>query len=932
MTLKPWREVITPHRDVAAGRYQQAEFAADLAQVLSGKAEAEYQDPGEFFARTYLTDGMRRLLISTAERISGKGGEPVVQLKTAFGGGKTHTILALYHLFGGQATAKQMLGADSILQETKLKQLPTAKIAVVVGTALNPARTRRVNNVTVRTLWGDIAAQLGGKEGYELMDDADKKGVAPGADDLVTLFDQFGPAIILIDELIAYARNIYGKDDLPAGTFDSNMTFVQSLTEAAKRSKRSIVVASIPESSIEIGGDAGKAALDRIENTFGRLEAIWKPVGAMEGFEIVRRRLFTTVKDTEARDETCRAFSRLYDENPADFPQECREGTYLERLRAAYPIHPDLFDRLYEDWSSLEKFQRTRGVLRLMAAVIHELWVKNDRSLLILPGMIPFDARRVRDEVLRYLPETWNAIVDKDVDGETSEPRSIDETNSRFGAVSAARRVTRTIFLGSAPSVRQQTVRGIEDVRIRLGVVQPEESVAVFNDALGRLNDKLTYLYSGNRRYWFDTQPNLRRTMEDRAGKLEHAEVEAEIVRRLRAMRERGDFTGVHVCLPSADIPDEQQARLVILSPLAGHRNNRTDSPALVAASEILDKRGNSPRTYRNMLLFVAADAEQVTPLEQEVRRWLAWRSIVEDSDALNLDAHQKNEAKRGQDRSDDMVGTRLNDAYCWLLVPMQEGTNPMTWEPIRIGGSQDNPIVKASKRVRSDQLVITKWSPTLLKMELDRWLWQEAQHVGLKRVWEVLTTYLYLPRLRDEDVLLESIREGIRNRDFFGYATSVALDGRYQGLQFGAPSGSIYLDDKSVLVKPDTAALQLQSDAEAVAKAHTTYTPSTSQPTTLMHEPKAGQLPLTTPGTITPTKPKRFHGSVTLDATRVTRDVGQITQEVIQHLSALVGANVQVTLEISATIPDGAPDNVVRTVTENCRTLRFTSQGFEEE
>jgi len=931
MSLKPWREVISPHPDVAAGRYQQAEFAADLAQVVSGKAEPEYQDPVEFFARTYLTDGMTHLLVVAAERLAGKGGEPVVQLKTAFGGGKTHTMLALYHLFGGKAQANQMLGADNILKQAKLKQLPDAHIAVIVGTALNPARTRKVNGITVRTLWGDIGAQLGGKEGYELMDDADKKGVAPGADDLVELFNRFGPAIILIDELIAYARNIYGKDDLAAGTFDSMMTFIQSLTEAAKRSKRSIVVAAIPESDIEIGGEGGKFALDRIENIFGRLEAIWKPVGALEGFEIVRRRLFATVQDPAARDETCRAFSRLYDENPADFPQECREGTYLERLRAAYPIHPELFDRLYEDWSSLEKFQRTRGVLRLMASVIHELWVRNDRSLVILPGMIPFDARRVRDEVLRYLPETWNAIVDKDVDGENSEPRSIDENNARFGAVSAARRVARTVFLGSAPSVRQQTVRGIEDVRVRLGVTQPEEQMAVFNDALGRLNDKLTYLYSGNRRFWFDTQPNLRRTMEDRAVKLESVQVEDEIIRRLRTIRERGDFKGVHVCLLSADIPDEQQARLVILSTSAGHRNNRADSPALAAATEILDKRGNSPRTYRNMLLFVAADAEQVTPLEQEVRRLIAWRSIVEDADTLNLDTHQKNEAQRGQERAEDSVGTRVNDAYCWLLVPTQEGTNPMTWEAIRIGGSQDNPVLKAAKRVRSDQLVIAKWSPTLLKMELDRWLWQEAQHVGLKRVWEVLTTYLYVPRLRDEDVLFDSVREGIRSRDFFGFATNVGLDGRYQGLQFGAAGGSIYLDDKSVLVKPEVAAKQMQSDAETAATARTTYLPE-QQPGVPVRDPGAAQLPLTPPGVSTSTRPKRFHGSVTLDATRVTRDVGQIAQEVIQHLARLVGANVQVTLEIHATLPDGAPDNVVRTVNENCRTLRFTSQGFEEE
>ena len=931
MTLKPWREVITPHPDVAAGRYQQAEFAADLAQVLSGKAETEYQDPAEFFARTYLTEGMRRLLVTAVERVSGKGGEPVVQLKTAFGGGKTHTMLALYHLFSGKARADQMAGADLVLKEANVKKLPTAQLAVIVGTALNPAKTRRVNGVTVRTLWGDIAAQIAGKEGYALVEEADKHGVAPGSDALVEIFDRFGPAIILIDELVAYARNIYEKKDLPAGTFDSNMTFVQSLTEAARRSKRSSVVASIPESDIEIGGEGGKAALERIENTFGRLEAIWKPVGAMEGFEIVRRRLFAPVNDETARDEACRAFARLYDENPADFPQECRESTYLDRLRAAYPIHPELFDRLYEDWSALEKFQRTRGVLRLMATVIHELWVRNDRSLAILPGSIPLDAQRVRNELLHYLPDNWNAIVDKDVDGAESEPHSIDESNARFGALMAARRVARTIFLGSAPSVRQQTVRGIEDVRVRLGVTQPGESVALFNDALGRLVDKLTHLYGGNRRYWYDTQPNLRRTMEDRAVKLEPHEVETEIVSRLRAIRERGDFTAVHAVFPSADIRDDPEARLVILKFQDAHRANRGDSPAISAATEILDKRGNSPRTNRNMLLFVAADAEQVNALDQETRRYLAWTSIVEDADTLNLDAHQRNEAKRGAERSAEMLATRLNDAYSWLLVPTQEGTNAMTWEAMRIAGGQENPVTKAAKKVRTSELLIARWSPELLRIELDRWLWQDAPHVSLKRVWEVLTTYLYLPRLQNADVVLDTIREGIRSRDFFGYANGIAADGRYQGLQFGGAGGSIYLDDKSVLVKPDVAAKQIEAEAAAAANAPIYQTPQPT-PGTPIRNGGAVQPSLAPAGAPVATRPKRFHGSVTLDATRVGRDVGQIVQEVIQHLTGLVGANVQVALEIHATIPDGAPDNVVRTVTENCRTLKFTSQGFEQE
>ncbi len=943
MSLKPWREVITPHPDVAAGRYQQAEFAADLAQVVAGAAEAEYGDPAEFFARTYLTEGMRRLLVTAVERVMGRGGEPVVQLKTAFGGGKTHTMLALYHLLGGKARAEQMAGAVDVLREARESELPRARFAVIVGTAPNPTRPRDVRGVTVNTLWGDIAAQLGGEPAYRLVEQADRQGTAPGSDDLFTLFEEFGPAIVLIDELVAYIRNLPQSPGLVAGTFDSNLTFVQSLTEAVKRCRRSMLVASIPESDIEVGGPAGKAALERLEHTFGRLEAIWKPVGATEGFEIVRRRLFTPVKDAAARDEACRAFMALYDENPADFPPETKEAGYLDRLRSAYPIHPELFDRLYEDWSSLERFQRTRGVLRLMANVIHELWSRDDRSLFIMPGSLPLDAPQVKNELLRYLSEGWNAIVDKDVE---SEPKAVDATNPRFGAAVAARRVARAIFLGSAPHVHQQKVRGVEDVRVRLGVVQPGESVAVFNDALGRLMDKLTYLYGGNRRYWYDTQPNLRRTMQDRAGRLEWPDVEAEIVRRLRSGRERGDFRAVHVCPTSGDVPDEQEARLVILLPSAPHRNNRTPSvpantPALTAATEILDRRGNGPRTHRNMLVFVAADGEQVKDLEQDVRQYLAWTSILNDADTLNLDAHQAREAQQGLARSDETAGTRLNDAYCWLLVPVQEGAEPLTWEVTRIAGGQESPVLKATRKVRSAQQLITQWSPVMLRMELDRWLWKDEPHVSLKRVWDCLTTYLYLPRVRNQDVFLAAVRDGLRTRDYFAYAGSVTPDGKYQGLQFGAGSGSIYVDGQSVLIKPEAA--QRQLDAEAAKQAQTTANGGASggsyAGTQTGHDgvtvrnggPNVG-LEGVSLVEVQPRKPTRFYGSVELGAQRLGRDAGQIAEEVVQHLAGLVGADVSITLEIRATIPDGVPDNIVRTVTENCRTLRFTSQEFERD
>jgi predicted AAA+ superfamily ATPase len=579
--LKPWREVVQPHPDVASGRYIQAEFAADLAQVLAGTAEIEYQDPREFFRRTYLTEGLLELLVTGIQRLTAQGGDPVVQLQTAFGGGKTHSMLALYHLCGGAIQLGDVPGGDRIQKRIGDVDLPEANIAVLVGTALDPARPRQYPDATAHTLWGELAYQLGGREAYEMIEQADLKGVSPGSDTLSEMLYQCGPCLIIVDELVAYARNLYGVDRLPAGSFESIMTFMQSLTEAVKRSAESMLLIALPESDIEIGGEAGKAALKILSHVVGRIESVWKPVTATESFEIVRRRLFAADIDYAARDAVVSAFGDMYRNAAGEFPAGVAERDYIDRVRSAYPIHPELFDRLYQDWSTLERFQRTRGVLRLMAAVIHQLWSRGDGSLLILPGTLPLDTTVVRNELLRYLPDTWAAVLDTDIDGHESRPFAIDANVPALGRYNAARRVARTIFVGSAPSVAEQRVRGLEEVRIRLGCTQPGEPAAVFGDALRRMGGQLTYLYTDGSRYWYDTRPTVNKLARDRAQSYRDEEVNAELVARLRAVPKNRDFAAFHVAPPeTSDVVDEDRVRVVVLHPDFTHKRTTGETAA----------------------------------------------------------------------------------------------------------------------------------------------------------------------------------------------------------------------------------------------------------------------------------------------------------------------------------------------------------------
>jgi predicted AAA+ superfamily ATPase len=313
-----------------------------------------------------------------------------------------------------------------------------------------------------------------------------------------------------------------------------------------------MLVVSIPASDNEIGGEWGKKALDRLKNNIGRVESPWRPATPDEGFEIVRRRLFQPLGNEQSiiRDSIAKAFVEMYGNHDQEFPSQCREAEYERRIKMAYPIHPELFDRLYNDWSTLDKFQRTRGVLRLMAAVIHSLWERQDSNLLIMPATIPVDDHNVQFELTRYMDDQWVPVIEKDVDGPHSLPLMLDNENPSLGRYSACRRVSRTIYIGSAPTIRASN-RGIDDKRVKLGCVQPGESVATFGDALRRLTDRATYLYLDGTRYWYSTQPTVTRLAEDRASQQSDEDVADNIRLRLReSARRRGDFSKVHACSP----------------------------------------------------------------------------------------------------------------------------------------------------------------------------------------------------------------------------------------------------------------------------------------------------------------------------------------------------------------------------------------------
>ncbi|MCK9506376.1 MAG: DUF499 domain-containing protein [Porticoccaceae bacterium] len=951
MSLKPWREIARPHRDVLEGTFKQSEFAADITQVATGTAPPEYQDAEMFFARTFITEGMRLLLISVAERLAGKGGDPVVQLQTAFGGGKTHTMLAVFHLASRKVSTDKLMGIPPILDQAGISELPRARIAVLDGIRQSPSQPNSYGSTMVNTLWGELAWQLLGEEGYALVADSDADGTSPGKEVLIALLTKAAPCVILIDELVAYIRQLELGKQYKGGTFDSNISFIQGLTEALKAVPNAILLASLPESELEVGGTMGQRTLNSLETYFARVESVWKPVGSSEAFEIVRRRLFDSAGERAQVEGISRQFSDFYRQHAEKFPVETQSNEYFERLCASYPIHPEVFDRLYEDWSTLDKFQRTRGVLQYLAIVIHRLWNSDNKDALIMPGSLPLEDSNVRNKSIHYLPQGWEPVIEREVDGPRSIPYDIDGHHTLFGGVQAARRTARTIFLGSAPSSQEQMVRGIQAERILLGTVQPGQTIGVFEDVLKRLRDRLHYLYAEQDRFWLDTKPNLRREMESRKQNLSERDDVIPLLKErvTRVFGRTHHFAGIHVFTPSVDIPDDYGSgpRLVVLPLNAGYSRTETNQ-AYGEAEKILRNRGEQPRQKQNRLIFLAPDFDGISRLKDQARVYLAWRSIVMDieSGTLNQDLSHLNQAKRNRDAADQTLSQLIRETWKWLVAPIEDfvkGRLALTWEAVVIPPTAPNLVQSIEEKLREEEWLVYEWSPIHLRKVLTDWYLKDGvKEVSALKVWQNSCHYLYLPRLVNDQVFRNAIAQGVETQDYFGFASGKEGD-RYLGFSFG--NGSIAaLDDTSLLIDREAAAAYAEKLRQAQQPPVTdpdgatfdeSHVGGSSADTDNAAKPREGDAQGSVGGVreSVSTAPKtRFYGTVDLDALKAKMEFATIMDEIVQQFTAQLGVEVTISVEIEARKKGGFDESLQRTIKENSNVLKFSSSEFEED
>ncbi len=733
MTLPSWWQVTTPHKDIKEGRLNEAIFAADLGDVFYGKAPLEYIDESIFFQKTYPTKGLKNLLENVLSRLSNGKGDPVIQLQTPFGGGKTHALLALYH------AVKNRDKLEHIEFISKLPDSKDAKVVVFVGTQADPIKGR--------TPWGEIAYQLarlsGRQEVYEKVKEHDEKRRSPGKEVLSEILGE-EPVLILIDELVEYV--VKARDFA-----DQISAFSQEITETVKSKNKCCLVCTLPSSAPY--GETGERALSELQRIFGRVEAVYTPVEGLEIYEVIRKRLFEDLGEESIRKKVAQSYFELYQKLGSDVPSEVREIEYRERIEHAYPFHPELIDVLYERWGSFPTFQRTRGVLRLLAQVVADLYQRKVSSPLIQSSLVNLENQAIRREFIKHIGNEYDSVIAADIAGKNAKAPKVDkEMGSEYEKYGIASGIATSVFLYSFSGAekKQTTLPRIRVALLREGIPQ-----TIVGDAVAKLEEELYYFHSEKKQYSFRNQPNLNRVIVDKEEAVSNEKVEQALKEFIR--KNAGNSLEVYLWPESSsDIPDNKNLKLAVFSPEFTYDSEKGKR----LAGEFFEKAGAGFRVYKNTLFIVAMDGAQYTSLSKSLRRFLALSDLQDDKSLETLTKEAQEELRRKLKEAEKDIPFKILNAYRHLALLEEGGLN---WKDLGI--PTVGMSVTISERVKQylidQERILTHLSP---KYIIERMFSKEENEKTIRDIYELTLKTPGMPIPESENVIFETIKNGVRS------------------------------------------------------------------------------------------------------------------------------------------------------------------------
>lgn len=792
MTLPAWWNIATPRKEICDGTFNESSFAVDIAEVVKGTAPQEYLDPRLFFAKTYLTSGLQKLICNVLSCITNSTGDKVIQLQTPFGGGKTHSLLAIYHLVKSFHEVNHLPQIQSLANNLSI---PHTRVAVFLGT--------EADVINGKTPWGEIAEQLGC---YHLIKDHDQKRIAPGKEIFREIIKQSGSVLILIDELLAYitkANELEKQEKIAQG---QTLVFLQEITEVIAASSNSVLILTLPKSDLEKFDEAATRALSQLEKVSGRVESIYVPVDGIEIYEVVRKRLFDNIGDINQHKQTAETYFRLYQQLGNDVPSEVKELSYRTKIEQAYPFHPELIDILYERWGSFPKFQRTRGVLRLLAEVIKDIY-KKGADPLIQSSQINLANPILKRELIKHIGDPFDSIITSDIMGKSQQiDRDMGSEYEKYNI--ASKLATGVFFYSFSGSDR----RGVNLSWLRIALLNDNIPSMIIGDAIAKLADNLWYFHEEKRLYSFKNEPNLNRVIVDREQLIDDEQI-TDKLRELIKAQPKGKFFEAHIWKESQDIPDHTKFKLVILHPNYKKGDQETEQ----FTQELFSN--TSFRVYKNTVFLVIVDANSYVTLETRLKRYLALSAITEDQDlkknlSLSSKTDLQNKLKQAEkDIVDGLIAAYRHLAWC--------GQNTIDYSDISTATKVEGNswLERVENHLKNQRSINAKIAANVL---LNKGLSVNETEKSLQDIYNnFLRTPGHKPLLENESVILEAVKIGVK-------------EGKL-GIRF---NGQLYYQDDddnlneitlaAILVRPEIAQkekAQLQTQSDDHGNSHSSET-----------------------------------------------------------------------------------------------------------
>ncbi|RLE33859.1 hypothetical protein DRJ24_04700 [Candidatus Acetothermia bacterium] len=684
--LKPWYAVATPHKDIREGRLDEAVFAANIWAVVQGTAPHVYLNPEEFYRKTYMTSGLKTVLKRVAAGLQpdGESGDRIVSLQTAFGGGKTHILVALWHLAKHADVLKRSPdGAElrNVLGE-RLPEEP-CNVAVFTNQTCDATQGRTTpEGVHTHTLWGELAVQLGGKELYEKVRANDEAHRVPQGL-FIDVLRTAAPCLILLDELADYC---VGAAAVPVGETtlaDQTISFVQQLTEAVQQVPGAMMVATLPASRYEVTqSEKGQEIFTTLERRFQRLGADIKPVADDEIYDVVRARLFESITPPELPDypqQVAKIYQEMYVSHAGEVPTESTKQDYRERIARAYPFHPLLIDALYTRWGSHPDFQRTRGVLRLLASVVGDLWGRRNSNTqtqhLIQPSHLRWSIDALQAQLTRLWGIAYQSVAAADVIEDRSNAGVFDlERGGDYLREGIARGLAAAILLGSFGGQGERA--GFSTKELKLAGSRYGVNWGYLDGAIMELENRCFYLHSAlagslGKRYWFGTKPTLNKLVVQYRQQSANEDFAEEILEDLRTAAKKqptGEATWRVIVDPGADLPEQKSLTLLILPPsLAWDDSGGDNTEVRERVLEISSRCGGKDRLYRNTLVFLAGTSRGLSRLRKAYRERTALEAIRADY-WNQLDEEQRRDLKERLEKAAAATEESLGTAYTVAL------------------------------------------------------------------------------------------------------------------------------------------------------------------------------------------------------------------------------------------------------------------------